>query len=398
MLLTFGFKHYEELISLGFTSCPFDPCVFTLRHPMTGELCGALGIHVDDGIYGGNKYFQNQISKLEKYPFGSKKSQKFTVTGIDLNRNTDNSIELSQTSYVKNINPIPIKTERRQQENQIITEEECHQLRGLIGSLQYAAVHTRPDLLSSLSFLQSQINSATVSTLMQANKALHIAKKNSDVTIKINPINPKDLRFMAFSDASFASKAKPESHAGMIILATHKDISCNRSCVISPLSWGTKKIQRVVTSTLSAETPALSTTLDQLTWIRIYWAWLLDHNTPWKKPEDAQNLPEALTIPPRKNIERDVAITDCKSLFDLTTRTAVPNCQEFRTQLLARSIKDILSEGISLHWVHSGAQLADALTKIMEATFLRETLRNCCYCLHDESEVLKDRAILLEIG
>ena len=180
---------------------------------------------------------------------------------------------------------------------------------------------------------------------------------------------------MAFSDASFASKAKPESHAGMIILATHKDMSCNRSCVINPLSWGTKKIQRVVTSALSAETSALSTTLDQLTWIRIYWAWLLDHNTPCKKPEDAQNLPEALTIPTMKNIERDVAITDCKSLFDFTTRTAVPNCQEFRTQLLARSIKDILSEGISLHWVHSGAQLADALTKIMEATFLRETLQ-----------------------
>ena len=48
---------YEELISLGFTSCPFDPCVFTLRHPMTGELCGALGVHVDDGIYyGENEY------------------------------------------------------------------------------------------------------------------------------------------------------------------------------------------------------------------------------------------------------------------------------------------------------------------------------------------------------
>ncbi|CAL1161703.1 unnamed protein product, partial [Cladocopium goreaui] len=36
------------------------------------------------------------------------------------------------------------------------------------------------------------------------------------------------------------------------------------------------------------------------------------------------------------------------------------------------------------------AQLADALTKIMEATFLRETLRKGRYCLHDESEVLKD--------
>ena len=74
------------------------------------------------------------------------------------------------------------------------------------------------------------------------------------------------------------------------------------------------------------------------------------------------------------------------------TRTAVPNCAEFRTQLTARAIKDLMSEGVSLRWVHSGAQLADALTKVMENTFLRETLRIGQYKLHDELEVLKSRA------
>ena len=175
-------------------------------------------------------------------------------------------------------------------------------------------------------------------------------------------------------------------------MATHKDISNNQSCPISPLSWGTKKIQRIVTSTLSAETTALSTTLDQLTWIRLYWAWILNPKIKWQNPEQVTDLPKAISIPTYRVEENDLAITDCKSLYDLTTRTAVPNCQEFRTQLLARSIKDILSEGIRLHWVHSGAQLADALTKIMEANFLRETLRQGKYGLHDAEEVLKNRA------
>lgn len=102
--------------------------------------------------------------------------------------------------------------------------------------------------------------------------------------------------------------------------------------------------------------------------------------------------PSAISLPTYRVNDQDLAITDCKSLYDLTTRTAIPNCQEFRTQLLARSIKDIMSEGIRLHWVHSGAQLADALTKVMEANFLRETLRNGFYCLHDSEEVLKNRA------
>ena len=383
----------EELKSLGFVSSPFDPCLYVLRHPETGKLSGALGVHVDDGIHGGDDFFHQQIQKLEKkYPFGSKKSRSFTFTGIDMQQFPDNSIQLSQAKYVNSIQPISITPIRKTQEESTVTEEERHNLRGLVGSLQYAAVHTRPDLSSSLSLLQSQINSATVSTLLTANKVLHNAKKHSDVNIKIQPIPLKDVRFVAFSDASFASKSKPESHAGMIILATHKDITQNKSCVISPLSWGTKKIQRIVTSTLSAETSALSTSLDQLTWIRLYWAWLLDSKIHWQKPEKITDLPPAISIPTYKANHQDIAITDCKSLFDLTTRTAIPNCQEFRTQLLARSIKDILDEGIKLHWVHSGAQLADALTKMMEAHFLRETLRVGKYCLHDAEEVLKNRA------
>ena len=383
----------DELMQLGMEPSPFDPCVYILRHTTTGKLSGILGVHVDDGIHGGDEFFRKQISKLEaKYPFGSKKSKSFTFTGIDMQQQPDNSIYLSQTKYVNSISPISMKPERRDQEDQPVTEVERHQLRGIIGSLQYAAVHTRPDLSSALSHLQSEINKATIGTLVTANKVLHTAKKHSDVTIKIKPINPQDLRFIAFSDASFASKSKPESHAGMIILATHKEISQNQSCDVSPISWGTKKIQRIVTSTLSAETSALSTTLDQLTWVRIYWAWILDPKVEWQKPEKATNLPPAITIPTYKADHHDLAITDCKSLYDLTTRTAIPNCQEYRTQLLARSIKDILTEGIHLHWVHSGAQLADSLTKIMEANFLRETLRQGKYCLHDSAEVLKNRA------
>ena len=74
------------------------------------------------------------------------------------------------------------------------------------------------------------------------------------------------------------------------------------------------------------------------------------------------------------------------------TRTAQPNCQEFRTQLQARAIKDLLAEGVQLRWVHTGAQLADALTKVTQSTFLRHTLVQGKYQLHDELQVLKQRA------
>ena len=387
----------EEMLRLGFVISPFDPCVFILRNPNCGIPDGVIGLHVDDGICGGNEAFREKLTQLEKkYPFGSKKVQNFTFTGIQMSQRGDHSIMMSQEKYVKAIPSITISHDRRKNEGDSVTESERQDLRGLIGSLQYAAVHTRPDLSARLSFLQSDINSAKVSTLMMANQALHEAKRHSEVSIIIQPIPVEELRFLAFSDASFASPKVPNSHSGNIIMATHRNISHNVSCPVSPLSWGCKKIQRVVTSTLAAETASLGTTLDHLSWMKLCWAWMRDPRVKWKSPAEAlKQLPESYSTATYKgepSIPESVAATDCKSLYDLVTRTAPPSCSEFRTQLNARMIKDLLSEGITLRWVHSGAQLADCLTKIMEASFLRETLRIGRYRLNDEQSVLKNRS------
>ena len=385
-----------ELLSLGFVASPFDPCVFLLWDSKHQKPQGILGIHVDDGLCGGNENFHEKVRLLEKkYPFGSRKIGSFTFTGIELHQGTDKSIVLSQSSYIRKIPAIQISPQRKDQETAVVSEIERQQLRGLIGSLQFASVNTRPDLASRLSNLQSQINSATVSTLMQANRTLHEAKRHHDVTITIQAIEMSQVRFLSFSDASFASKKVPTSQAGNIILATHKRIEENITCPVSPMSWGSKKIQRVVTSTLAAETMSLSSSLDQLSWVRLYWHWFQCPNDEWKHPiETLQRLPKAITSMTLRHpdIGEATSVVDCKSLYDLVTRTAPPNCQEFRTQLQAQAIKEQLAEGVGVRWVHSGAQLADSLTKIMESNFLRETLRRGHYKLNDEQEVLKDRA------
>ena len=386
----------DELLRLGFQESPFDPCTFVLRCPKTGVPEGILGIHVDDGICGGNQRFQSKIQELEKvYPFGSQKLGQFTFTGIDMYQHPNKAITMSQENYIKKILPIPISLERRKDEEAVVTPEERQALRALIGSLQYASVHTRPDLASRLSFLQSEINSAKIATLLEANRALHEAKRHHDVAITIQPILCEDLRFLAFSDASFASKKVPDSHTGCMIMSTHKDIGENISCPVNPLLWGCKKIQRVVTSTLAAETVSLSSVLDQLSWIRLCWGWMLDPKIEWQKPEKSLPLlPESFSTATLKaqQLPPSIAATDCKSLYDLVTRTAPPNCTEFRTQLHARMIKDLIQEGVNLRWVHTGAQLADSLTKVMENSFLRATLKGGKYKLNDELEILKARS------
>ena len=386
----------KRLLEIGFEESPFDPCVYVLRDPKTGAPEGILGTHVDDGLGGGNSRFDSKIAELEAtFPFGSRQTGKFTFTGIDLQQHADKSISMSQSAYVKNISPISITTDRRKQVEEPVTESERQALRALVGSIQYASVNTRPDLSSRLSFLQSTITRAKVSDLIEGNRVLHEAKKDHDLMITIRPIPCSDLRFLCFSDASFSSGKVPDSHAGSIILATHKEIAQNCNCSISPLSWGSKKIQRVVVSTLAAETMAMSSALDQLSWLKLCWGWLLDPRCNWKCPEEAlKELPQSYASATYRaqQLPDSLAVTDCKSLYDLVTRAAPPNCQEFRTMLHARSIKELLSEGISMRWVHSGAQLADSLTKVMETSFLKATIRQGQYKLHDELEVLKARS------
>ena len=60
----------------------------------------------------------------------------------------DQSIHLSQGQYIKKINPIQLDVNRKTQHESPVTEQERLALRGIIGSLQYAAANTRPDIAS----------------------------------------------------------------------------------------------------------------------------------------------------------------------------------------------------------------------------------------------------------
>lgn len=116
-------------------------------------------------------------------------------------------------------------------------------------------------------------------------------------------------------------------------------------------------------------------------WLRLSWEWIKNPQIPWKTPEIVwQNAPPSITV------------VDCKSLFDVLMKHTTPQCQEHRTLIEALVIKSHLASGIKPHWVHSAAQLADALTKAMDCFRLRQFLQHRSCCLHDMEETLKARA------
>ena len=376
----------KQLQKLGFRTHPLEPCVFLLEssHGTHRKIHGILGTHVDDGVCGGDEFFHQQLDKLKMVlPFGSFKQRKFTFTGIVLEQLPDFSVSCSQEEYVRQIPAIDIGRSRRTHPDSPVSESELSKLRGLVGSLQYAVTHTRPDIASKLGEVQTQISRAKVSTLIAANKVLRECQENSQVKICFRHIPISEVTHISFGDASFASPKQLSSFQGTIIFATDGKMDRNEQAPISPLTWSSKKIARVVRSILSAEAFSMSRSVDKLGWMRLLWGVITRDGFEWRDPSTSfQTLP----------IPRATIVTDCKSLFDLVTRCAMPSCEEYRTTLEVLLIKERCSEHCNFRWIPTALQLADPLTKPMDASLLRVVLSSGLFQLFDEEAALQQNA------
>ena len=359
------------LENLGFVQSPFDACTFSLiTQDAHGKpkVHGVLGIHVDDGLGGGDEYFRMVVQKLQdKYSFGSYDEGAFTFTGIHFKQWDDGSIEYDQHEYLERIQPAHVPKQRRAEPDSLLTPDEVHELRRLNGSIQYAAVLSRPDLAAKVGMLQSAVQPIDSCTKPNRTQS-HSSTPEAHVT------------FCTFSDASFATSKDSNSYQGTLVVATDWRMLSNERAVIAPLAWSSRKIARVVRSTLSAEVVALCNSVDRMSWIRLFWEWMKDPSVDISQPDQVlKGSPQAALV------------TDCKSAFDTATKTAIPSCSELRTQLECLLLRERLQENCQMRWVHSKAMLADCLTKMMDGSELRKCLASGYYALYDEGKILAER-------
>ena len=381
--LLFYKEFRKQLEELGFEAHPLDNCLFMLRDPKNPQkLDGILGTHVDDGIGGGNQNFEDALQKLQKnLPFGSREYGKFKFTGLDIEQLPDHSIKVCQSRYVHKICPIGIPKTRRSENQSPISPQEMTQLRGLCGSLQYAAVHSRPDIATKVANLQKGITSATVETLLEGNRVLREAQQYAETAVIVRPLPLEDVCFASFGDASFASAKQLSAQQGLFIMACTPKLAINETTEFSPVVWHSKQIGRVVRSTLSAEAYSMSSSLDKLTWIRCMWGYIKNPDFAWHQPERSL-----------EGEHKGLMITDCKSLYDLISKNAVPNCQEWRTTIEVMLLKEQSRNHTTCRWVSTAIMLADCLTKAMDATFLRTVLQLGKFRIYDEDMTLKQNA------
>ena len=342
----------QFLVGCGMNQSRLDPCTFHLKDA-NGKLRGALAIHVDDLVLGGDSYFDSHVVEplKKKYPFKHWHDGSGDFLGKKVKQLEDFSIVISQKDYAGSVTPIKISRERRKQKNSDIDENERTQMRALLGEINWMTVCSRPDLSATCSLLQQKVNSAQVEHLIECNKLVGLVRDFSHTEIRILPIEPKNVEFTVWSDASWANAAERKSQGGFLIAMTDGKMSHNAWSRVSPLKWKSFKQDRQVASTLGAELLTVSRALAETCWLRSMWSEAMCAD--YSLERDAQmscNFPVVVAV-------------DSKPVYD-HVHSQVVTIRDKRIAIEMLLVKqDVQKKNIVLKWIPTYQMIADPLTK-----------------------------------
>ena len=245
---------------------------------------------------------------------------------------------------------------RKQENHRRLDGKGLKCLRAINGSLQWLVTNSRPDLAARVSLSASATSNPTYGDLQSANKLIRQAQRYKEIPINIPSIPLKRLTLGTFTDAAWAVRPDGSSQGGYLLFFADKDLLDGKESSVSIMDWKSWKLKRKVRSSLAAESQALADAVDNLNYLRLFFAECLISDSI-----DLRQSDRVLSMMPKAHV-----ITDCKSLYDALERSesAGLGLSEKRTAIEVTATREVMREtGISTRWVNSDRQIADVLTK-----------------------------------
>ena len=201
----------------------------------------------------------------------------------------------------------------------------------------WLANQTRPDISFMVNFLAGNVNNPGPDIAKQLNKLVKTVKC-SLVYLRFPRLDFQSLRIIVFSDASFGNVKNGGSQGGFIILIGDK------SANVAPIYWASKRLKRVVKSTMAAEALALLEAIDSAIFIRqILSEMLLDDYL-------SNSVPIECFV---DNNDLNVALRSNRDVSEKRLRVEIQNIRD-----------NIANDNLSVNWVCTSRQLADIFTKV----------------------------------
>ena len=197
--------------------------------------------------------------------------------------------------------------------------------------------------------LSSNLKNATKSDVTFANKTIRKVRVDK-LSLKFPKLDLNSLRLLVHSDASHNNLPKGGSQGGFVVFLGDKDRK------VAPLQWQSKRIKRVVKSTLAAECLALEEAVDHAYYMKCIVSEILNVNIPMHCSVDNQSLADNLhssnNVKEDKQLIQDIALLNEKmEKEEIGSVTHVPSKKNLADAMTKRGassqllLEDVLSSG-----------------------------------------------------
>ena len=346
----------RELKEAGLVQSQLDPCLFLLRSKSDNSLKGICGVHVDDLLGGGCKEMDEALDRLrKKLPCGDYRTFTIRYTGVEIRQNPNTmEIEVGQENYIENLEHVETKTLGNA--STPLTDPSI--LRTCAGQLAWVSNSTRPEQAFLASYLQGVQDKGSVEHVHLYNKAIREMKQRKICLRFPSHVPVSQWHILCISDAGWCTRANGESQGGYILCLTTKQILENKEAPVWLIDWSSKKLRRVVRSSVAAETMAGQNGLDSIEWIQSLLAEILEDMSPKAFREQVPEKTACLVV-------------DSKGFFDAVTKScSSPTISvEKRLQIDYAIAKESMAlQNIVVFWTSNLFMCADVLTKLKADT------------------------------
>ena len=272
----------------------------------------------------------------------------FTQCGVEIKELNDNSYHLSQPKYADRIKEIPVPASRKREGGSATTDWKRSQLRATLGALSWHAQQVAPHISAEVGLLLSEVSESTADTIIRTKKLVYATRTRKDHKIIIHSFpETVELGLFMWSDAAGQNRRDGSRTQGLFLGMSPVGLLEGNMEKVTPIAWHANKIDR------AGQSPGAVNGEDLLCHARFQWGEILGPGTNiFEKDETVNRIVGAL-------------ISDSRNVYDkLKTEELATKGAERRTafELLCKKYAQ-RRNGVIVRWVHSEAQMGNALTK-----------------------------------
>ena len=294
-------------------------------------MSGVLVSHIDDFLHAGDESFEHDILKPlgKRFLPGRFEEREFKYVGFNVVQD-DRGITISMSEYVDKHKQDYSRCKSGTSGSQLSTTEQ-REFRQVIGRLNWVAQGAKPDKFFEVIDLSMKLKQASTKDLNVA-KQIFFRLAEYESSVRFSALQG-ELWFSVYTDAALGNLSDGvSSTSGILVFLVDKFKH------VCPISWRSNKIQRVVNSTLAAETLALQVGINEAIYLR--------HMLCEMMPE--QDLPIDVYV-------------DNRDIVDAIRSTKLVSDRRLRIDIAA--LKQTLELVRKVIWVPGPEQLANCLTK-----------------------------------